>query len=52
MLSPCILGVQYRGGGKGSLSTVGVFSSMGDIMIDMVGNLEYYVGIQYHGGIS
>ena len=43
------------GGGEGILSTVGVFSSVTDIMINydnVVGNLEYHGGIQYHEGIS
>ena len=62
--TPCIMCVQYRGGGV--LSTVGVFSTMGDIMSTVGGYLEYrgvfsIVGDimthmggyhEYHGGIS
>ena len=39
--------VQYRGG---VLSTVGVFSTVGDIMINVGGYLEYRGGVQYRGG--
>ena len=35
--SPCIMCVQYRGGAQ----YVGVFSTMGDIMINVGGFLEY-----------
>ena len=34
----------------GVLSTVGVFSTIGDIMSTMGGYLEYRGGVQYHGG--
>ena len=40
-------GVQYRGD---ILSTVGVFSTGGDIMINVGGYLEYRGGVQYRGG--
>ena len=32
------------------MSTVGVFSTEGDIMINVGGYLEYCGGVQYHGG--
>ena len=34
------------------LSAVGVFSTVGDIMINVGGYLEYRGGVQYRGGIS
>ena len=34
------------------LSTMGVFSTVGDIMINVGGYFEYHGGVQYHGGIS
>ena len=34
------------------LSTVRVFSTVGDIMINVGGYLEYRGGVQYRGGIS
>ena len=40
---------EYRGD---ILSTVGVFSTVGDIMINVEGYLEYRGGVQYRGGIS
>ena len=47
-------GVQYQGGYheyRGDiLSTVGVLSIVGDIMINVGGYLEYRGGVQYHGG--
>ena len=36
----------------GVLSTVGVFSTVGDIMSTVGGYLEYRGGVQYRGGIS
>ena len=32
------------------LSTMGVFSTVGDIMINVGGYLEYRGGVQYRGG--
>ena len=34
------------------LSTVGVFSTVGDIMMHVGGYHEYRGGVQYRGGIS
>ena len=34
------------------LSTMGVFSTVGDIMINVGGYLEYRGGVQHRGGIS
>ena len=51
-------GVQYRGGYheyRGEISSVpwGVFSTMGDIMINVGGYLEYHGGYhEYRGGLS
>ena len=51
-------GVQYRGGYHeyrgGYLEYRGgwVFSTVGDIMINVGGYLEYRGGVQYRGGIS
>ena len=36
----------------GVLSTVGVFTTVGDIMSTVGGYLEYRGGVQYRGGIS
>ena len=41
LYAPCIMCVQYRGG----LSTVGVFSTVGDIMSTVGGYHEYRGGI-------
>ena len=49
---PCIMCVQYRGGGGGILSTVGVFSIVGDIMSTVGDILSTVGGVQYLGGIS
>ena len=46
-------GAQYHGGYheyRGGISCVGVFSTMGDIMINVGRYLEYRGGVQYRGG--
>ena len=48
LLTLCITCVQYRGRGGGGYSTVGVFSTVEDIMMHVGISLVLW-GIQYHG---
>ena len=48
-LSPCIMCVQYRGGAQYCGGHSEMFSTVGDITINVGRYHEYCEGVQYHG---